>query len=111
MPQENSIYGPVTETYDMLRSADVGQTKFIKGEVTIAVQHCLIVRRGVRREDITRILSHDQVRPRVICVHAQGLTIGAAGSWAMRAVHRGQLPERSPAKDGVHSRSSTGIAQ
>ena len=62
VPQENSIFGPVTETYDTLRLPEVGQTKFVKGEVTIAVRHCLIVRRGVKREDITRILSHDQVR-------------------------------------------------
>ena len=61
MPQENSIFGPVIEMYDMLRLPEVGQSKFIKGEVTLAVQHCLIVRHGVKREDVTRILSHDQV--------------------------------------------------
>ena len=68
VPQENTIFGPVTETYDMLRLPEVGESKFIRGEVTLAVQHCLIVRRGVKREDITRILSHDQVCTPVVTV-------------------------------------------
>lgn len=62
IPQENTIFGSVTEAYDALRSSEAGETKFIKGEVTLAVQHCMIVRHGVKAEAITRILSHEQVR-------------------------------------------------
>ncbi|KAI0051667.1 PDT-domain-containing protein [Auriscalpium vulgare] len=60
LPQENSIFGTVTETYDLLRSPEVGKTKFIRGAVTLSVRHCLLVRKGTRLEDIKTILSHEQ---------------------------------------------------
>ncbi|KAJ7752077.1 Prephenate dehydratase-domain-containing protein [Mycena metata] len=57
VPQENSIFGSVTETYDALRVRDVG---FIQGEVVLEVQHCLLVRHGVKQQDIRTIKSHEQ---------------------------------------------------
>ncbi|KAJ6547340.1 Prephenate dehydratase-domain-containing protein [Mycena capillaripes] len=57
VPQENSIFGSVIETYDALRRQDVG---FIQGEIVLEVQHCLLVRRGVKHEDIQCIKSHEQ---------------------------------------------------
>ncbi|KAJ7109156.1 Prephenate dehydratase-domain-containing protein [Mycena epipterygia] len=57
VPQENSIFGSVIETYDALRRRDVGA---IRGEVVLEVQHCLLARRGVKREDIRCIKSHEQ---------------------------------------------------
>ncbi|KAJ7684965.1 Prephenate dehydratase-domain-containing protein [Mycena polygramma] len=57
VPQENTIFGSVIETYDGLRGQNVG---FIQGEVVLEVQHCLLVRRGVKREDIQYIKSHEQ---------------------------------------------------
>ncbi|KAI0932001.1 hypothetical protein AcW1_000746 [Taiwanofungus camphoratus] len=60
LPQENSIYGTVTETYDLLRSPEVGMNKFVKGEATLPVRHHLLVRRGVKLGDVHKILSHEQ---------------------------------------------------
>jgi len=60
LPQENSIFGIVTETYDLLRSSDVGESKWIRGAVTLSVRHCLVVRRGKTIRDIKRVLSHEQ---------------------------------------------------
>lgn len=62
LPQENSIFGIVTETYDLLRSTELGENKWIRGAVALSVQHCLIVRRGKTMRDIKRVLSHEQVR-------------------------------------------------
>lgn len=60
VPQDNSIFGNVIETYDLLRSPEMGREKFISGEVTLGVQHCLLVRKGVKLEHIERIFSHEQ---------------------------------------------------
>ncbi|KAJ7172700.1 Prephenate dehydratase-domain-containing protein [Mycena filopes] len=57
VPQENSIYGSVIDTYDALRRRDAG---FIQGEVVLEVQHSLLVRRGVKQADIRTIKSHEQ---------------------------------------------------
>lgn len=62
LPQENSIFGVVTETYDLLRSSELGESKWIRGAVALSVQHCLVVRRGKTIRDIKRVLSHEQVR-------------------------------------------------
>ena len=51
----------MVETYDLLRLPEVGDRVFVKGTVTISVQHCLLVRNGVKLEQIGRILSHEQV--------------------------------------------------
>lgn len=62
LPQENSIFGIVTETYDLLRSSELGESKWIRGAVALSVQHCLVVRRGKTMRDIKKVLSHEQVR-------------------------------------------------
>ena len=58
VPQENSIFGSVIETYDLLKIPDAA---FIRGEITLKVDHCLLARKGVQHNDIRRILSHEQV--------------------------------------------------
>ncbi|TFK30535.1 PDT-domain-containing protein [Coprinopsis marcescibilis] len=57
VPQENTIFGSVVETYDLLRDLDGG---FIVGEVTLRIDHCLLVKPGVRLENIQTVLSHEQ---------------------------------------------------
>lgn len=60
VPQENTIFGGVIETYDALRQA--GDTRVV-GETTLRIDHCLLAKSGVKLEDIRCVLSHEQVRP------------------------------------------------
>ncbi|KAF9569664.1 PDT-domain-containing protein [Agrocybe pediades] len=57
IPQENSIFGPVVETYDRLRSTE---KSFVRGEMTLEVEHCLLVKRGVQISQVRRVMSHEQ---------------------------------------------------
>lgn len=59
VPQENSIFGSVVETYDNLRRSDCG---FVQGEVLLKVKHCLVVQNGITLGEIRRVMSHEQVR-------------------------------------------------
>ena len=61
VPQENSTNGSVVETYNSLRNSSIGHDNFIRGYTALAVTHCLIVRHGVKLEDIEHVLSHEQV--------------------------------------------------
>ena len=60
IPQENSTFGAVIETDDLLRLRAAGTEIFVAGETTLSIQHCLLVRRGVKLEHIETILSHEQ---------------------------------------------------
>ncbi|KAF8140167.1 Prephenate dehydratase-domain-containing protein [Boletus edulis] len=60
IPQENSLNGSVVETYNILRIPEVGQGTFVRGATVFAVKHSLVVRRGVKLENIEKVLSHEQ---------------------------------------------------
>lgn len=60
IPQENSTYGAVIETDDLLRLPTTGKDIFVVGETTLSIQHCLLVRKGVQFQQIENILSHEQ---------------------------------------------------
>ncbi|KDQ05925.1 hypothetical protein BOTBODRAFT_39877 [Botryobasidium botryosum FD-172 SS1] len=88
IPAENSIFGTVTETYDLLRGPEVGVETFIRGECQIGVRHCLVVRRGVKLEDITKIASHEQALgqcSQFISTHLPHATLSRATSTAAAA--------------------------
>ncbi|KAL5526244.1 hypothetical protein ACEPAG_7583 [Sanghuangporus baumii] len=60
LPVENSIFGTVIETLDLLHLLEVGKEKVIPGEVTLQVQHCLLAAQGTKLEDIGNVFSHEQ---------------------------------------------------
>lgn len=61
IPKENSIFGSVVETYDLIRLPELGKTKFIRDEFELPIQHCLVVADGTTLNDIMHIYSHEQV--------------------------------------------------
>ncbi|KAA1467929.1 PDT-domain-containing protein [Dentipellis sp. KUC8613] len=60
LPQENSIFGAVVETADLLRAPALGASVWICGAAVLGVQHCLLVRRGVPLARVEQVLSHEQ---------------------------------------------------
>jgi len=60
IPLENSTFGSVAETYDVLRNPAIGKTVFIRGEIILPVRHCLVGLEGTDIRDITYVSSHQQ---------------------------------------------------
>jgi prephenate dehydratase len=56
VPIENSIEGPVTQTYDLLLESNLT----ITGEEIVKIEHCLISNPGVNLGDVANVYSHPQ---------------------------------------------------
>lgn len=56
VPVENSLYGSIHHTYDLLQKFDVN----IVGEVKLRIVHALLVNRGVAMPNVKFIYSHPQ---------------------------------------------------
>lgn len=58
VPIENSLEGSVPETLDVLVHSD--PPLFIRNEITIEVNHCLLAPPGMKAEDVQTVLAHPQ---------------------------------------------------
>ncbi|HLX57458.1 MAG TPA: prephenate dehydratase [Ktedonobacteraceae bacterium] len=56
VPVENSQAGSINDVYDLLRQYDL----FVAGEISHAVNHCLLCLPGQQIGDIKRVISHPQ---------------------------------------------------
>jgi len=56
IPIENSLYGSVFETYDLLLQYSL----IIVGELNLQINHCLLANQNYKQEEIKKIYSHPQ---------------------------------------------------
>ena len=56
LPIENSLYGSVTEVYDLMERYNCKIVRSLK----LKVEHCLLARPGVQLKDIKEVVAHEQ---------------------------------------------------
>ncbi|MFO7448481.1 MAG: prephenate dehydratase [Ignavibacteriaceae bacterium] len=56
LPVENSLYGSVFETYDLL----LNYSLTITGEINLQINHCLIAKENYKLSEIKKVYSHPQ---------------------------------------------------
>ena len=81
-PVENSLEGAVNETLDTLIQSE---RVFVRGELVLAIEHCLIAAPGARMEDIRLVMSHPQALAQCrafLEAHCPGARLEAALSTA-----------------------------
>lgn len=108
IPQENSIFGSVIETYDMLRKPSTG---FVCGELVLEVQHCLLVRAGVRLDQVEQVMSHEQVKTYYFDLVVLYYNFVIAGYRTVQRIFEDQSSERWDGQNTVHSVSRTSPAR
>ena len=83
VPQENSTFGSVIETCNALRGFHPG---FVRGEVLLKIDHCLLVRKGVKLDEIRKVMSHEQVRCILYLLNDEQTDDTKIGTWPMSGV-------------------------
>lgn len=82
LPIENSTAGSVYDVYDLLGETDCS----IVGEQTIAIDHCLLAKRGAKLENLQYVYSHPQaLRQCAKFIQQQGLEEKAYSNTAAAA--------------------------
>jgi prephenate dehydratase len=81
LPVENSLGGSIHAVYDLL----LRYRLHIVGETSVAVNHCLLALPGTKKEDLTRVISHPQVRSHQHQVLLVGCVVGQAAVWSSAA--------------------------
>eukprot|EP01051_Picozoa_sp_SAG22_P016227 SAG22_NODE_2254_length_2781_cov_2.255034_4_plen_211_part_00 len=66
LPVENSLSGTIHKNFDLLLA---NKDVHITGEVSIQIRHCLMARKGVKVEDVKRVLSHPVALLQVTAAH------------------------------------------
>ena len=56
LPIENNIYGSVNQVYDLMKKYKF----YIARSMKLRINHCLVAKPGVKKEDIREIYSHEQ---------------------------------------------------
>ncbi len=95
LPIENSTAGIIRENYELL----VEFEHYIVGEITIPIEHCLLVVPGTKEEQIRSIYSH----PQSLMQSAQFLN---ARNWQQISMQNNAFAARKVAEDGDPSQAA-----